>query len=440
MHSRDPGKGDAEFHTEFESVLALAEANPDLDAQIADFTLFVFLKADFSGRSFHAKCVFRGATFAQATDFTAAKFAQGADFLKVTFTHSTAFGWAMFTHFADFTGATFMQNVDFSNATFAQMAVFSEARFAQSVAFSHVTFTQYTDFERAKFTESANFSHATFTQRADFSLVMFEQSADFSDATFTQSADFHKSAFTQSASFYNATFTKRADFLASTFEQIVDFRWAKFLEAVEFRQTYFRNDATLMPGPIFSVAQFSHPEAVIFYKTYLGQALFHNCDVSKINFSSVTWRERNQSGKRMVFEEEVDLNHYAARSLWPKVKNPDDREYTLIVELYQRLKKNYDDKCDYLTAGDFHYGEMEMKRLSSPEIFKSWRWLHRNLGLTAWYKYLSRYGESFFWPAFWLACSLLTFAAIYPILGLRYDGGKTVLSTNPTPSVVSRNL
>src|SRR5437899_2444668 len=45
------------------------------------------------------------------------------------------------------------------------------------------------------------------------------------------------------------------------------------------------------------------------------------------------------------------------------VEGPD---FLVINELYQRLTKNYDDRKDYWTAGDFHYGKMEMKRLAMP--------------------------------------------------------------------------
>jgi hypothetical protein len=30
------------------------------------------------------------------------------------------------------------------------------------------------------------------------------------------------------------------------------------------------------------------------------------------------------------------------------------RDYGLIAELYEQVKKNYDDKRDYWTGGDFH--------------------------------------------------------------------------------------
>ncbi len=95
-----------------------------------------------------------------------------------------------------------------------------------------------------------------------------------------------------------------------------------------------------------------------------------------------------------------------------------------------RLKKNYDDRRDYWTAGDFHYGEMEMKRLASDHHNKALRWLHSNLGLVAWYKYASEYGESYVRPALWLALVLLVFMLLYPVTSLQLDAGGSGASTH----------
>ena len=174
MHSRDPNKSDQQFQKESERVLK------DAKDGIADFTHFVFPSANYSGRTFEARCIF-----------------------------------------------------------------------------IYATFTQRANFRVAKFTQAADFSHATFTQGANFTRAMFTQRADFIYATFTQGADFSFAKFTQPG----------------------DFRWATFEEGAEFRKTVFRDDDTREPGPVFSLTRFEKPEAVVFYDTYLGQALFHNCDV-----------------------------------------------------------------------------------------------------------------------------------------------------------------
>ncbi|HEV1993977.1 MAG TPA: hypothetical protein VGR03_06590 [Candidatus Acidoferrum sp.] len=295
----------------------------------------------------------------------------------------------------------------------------------------------FADFTRFVFPR-ASYAERKFTAACVFSLATFTRYASFSGATFTQDANFFRATFTRDAIFFGATFTQKTRFLR-----------AKFLGSAEFRRTHFRLDQELFPGPIFSLAEFSQLEAVIFYKTYLGQALFHNCDVSRVNFSSVEWRKRKGSGKSMVFEEEVDLE--AAKDLKPGKDSPDERDFGLIAELYQQLKKNYDERKDYWTAGDFHCGEMEVKRLARPRAERlarlsdwlksrarhtAWvdgteklvnrgrRWWHRRLSLMAWYKRASQYGESYARPALWLVTILFAFALLFPVAGLRYDPAK----------------
>jgi hypothetical protein len=412
MHSRDPNKDDAAFQAEFEGILQEAGEG------VADFTRFVFPSISYPSRKFAARCMFVEATFTQAAYFAKATFTRAAYFRNATFTRHADFRWARFTQAADFSEATFTQAASFYEATFTQAAAFSWARFTQAAYFTKATFTQAAVFFAAMFTQDADFSGARFTRDADFTEATFTQDANFFQATFTQDADFSGASFTQDAHFNGATFTK-----------VADFSKAKFLGPAEFRATTFRRDSSCDPGPIFSLAHFEKPEAVEFGDVYLGQALFYRRDVSKVVFSNVTWRRR-ENGKWMLFEEVVSLDHRSAEfGLRPEKDMPDDRNYVVIAELFQQLKKNYDDRRDYWTAGDFHYGEMEMKRLHSPSGNRLVRWSHQNLGLVAWYKYASDYGESYVKPFLRLLLVLALFTCLYPACGLRH-----VSSEKPSPS------
>jgi uncharacterized protein YjbI with pentapeptide repeats len=171
------------------------------------------------------------------------------------------------------------------------------------------------------FQHGASFSAATFVEggadlsgttlkgnHACFNGTNFTKSgASFNQATFEYGAAFGWATFERSASFIGSTLAQTAGFSETTFTLTADFREAKFIGEAKFRETTFRRDNDRLPGPVFSLAEFSHRETAVFYKTYLGQALFHNCDVSKVMFSSVDWRKRKRDGKRMVFEEIVDL-------------------------------------------------------------------------------------------------------------------------------------
>jgi uncharacterized protein YjbI with pentapeptide repeats len=318
---------------------------------------------------------------------------------------------------------------DFAGFVFPS-ASYRNREFPAKCDFWSAIFTQRADFSGAKFKQEAIFAFATFTQVAYFDHAKFAQGANFDYAKFAQGAHFSQAEFAQEVFFYGASFTQKADFSSATFMQKARFECARFLASADFRETAFRKDDKLSPGPVFSLAEFSHPEAIVFYKTNLGQALFHNCDVSKVTFSSVEWRTRKGSGRRMLFEEEVDLE--SALALKTGQGSHNERDYGLIAELYQQLKKNYDERKDYWTAGDFHYGEMEMKRLHSRSRRPWVRWLHQKLGLVAWYKYASSYGESYLRPLLWLVIVLGIFTALYPLAGLSSGRIAPPISTTVT--------
>jgi uncharacterized protein YjbI with pentapeptide repeats len=341
MHSHDPEKSDAKFQNEIESILRIAEAQQDGQA---DFSGFVFPSANYSRRQFVPGCMFRGAKFTQD---------------------------------ADFGGSEFRRDI--------------------------------------------NFDGARFEQTAHFVATKFEQHADFANASFVKFACFNQAIFSRWANFFNVTFTEVVVFNWSKFHERVDFGRARFLLGAEFRETEFRQDESRLPGPVFSLAEFSEHTAVLLYKTYLGQALLHDCDISKLVFSSVEWRLRKQGSKRMVFEEVVDIDRIDPEIAWAlrsKSEVPGERDYNLIAELYRQLKKNYDDRDNFPTAGDFHYGELEMRRLSSSQRNRVMKWLHRHLGLVALYKYGSEYGESYLRPFIFLLVVITAFTLLFPLAGL----------------------
>ena len=423
MHSKDPDKSIAAFQGEFERILS------DAGEGDADFTSFVFPNADYHSREFRAVCRFSAATFTQDADFSGATFTQDAYFGGAPLTHDAFFGFPPFTLDAHFRGAKFTQDANFNFATFTQDAYFEEvsftryahfdrAKFMQDAHFNGATFTQDAYFNGAKFTQDAYFRVTTFTQDAYFYSATFTQDAYFNRATFTQVAQFDGAKFTQDAHFEEARFAGEADFTVTKFTNNTFFLKAIFERRVTFYRTEFPKEDKLQFYASFSLARFEKPEDVLFFGKYLGRVFFLNCDVSRFQLSSVQWRQRRGNKKRMVFEEFIDTNEKDTLPMRLNGDNPDERNYDLIAELYQQLKKNYDNKGDYWTAGDFHYGEMEMKRKSSSRHNSVLRWLHRNLGLVAWYKYASDYGESYVKPFLSLLFVLGVFTFIYPAFSL----------------------
>jgi uncharacterized protein YjbI with pentapeptide repeats len=284
----------------------------------------------------------------------------------------------------DFRFRHFHMRCNFFAATFQGVALFAQAVFLEKASFEHAHFKEVPDFRQAQFTGDADFFESRFHKGACFAEVIFESNAFFSNAKFNETADFHS---------------------------------ARFLHSARFRLTQF-GAVPQKPTPVFSLALFSQPNT-LFYKTHLEQALFINCDISRINFSSVHWRTRRGSGKRMLFEEELPLDSDYAM---PLKADDGTREYRLISETYQQLKKNYDQRRDYWTAGDFHYGEMEMQRLSIRSDGR-WlflrRWWHPHLSLLAWYRFASHYGESYSRPSTLIFVVLAMFTLFFPLQGLK---------------------
>jgi uncharacterized protein YjbI with pentapeptide repeats len=386
MHSKNPYKSDEEFQKEFERILAAAADG------VADFTGFAFPRAAYQDRRFAAHCIFKGAMFRDLAVFVGATFTRDAHFFMATFTEDADFSGAKLRLAAGFTGATFTQRAFFRGATFTQGAGFVGARFMRH----------------------ADFRGATFTQEAVFHGATFTQDADFSEATFAGATDFRHAVFGGTARFAPSAKSEGEEAKPCEFKDRVLFQDARFQDYVDFRGAVFGESANSTARPVFSLARFEKPERVTFYKTWLGQTLFVNCDVSKLSFSGVEW---GRDGERVrLYEETVALDDETAGALKAPVGSRDERNYRLIAETYHQLKNNYDSRGDPWTANDFHYGEMEMRRRSS-------RW--PRIGLTALYKYASQYGLSMARPLAWLAGVLLLFTLLYPLAGLRPVAART---------------
>jgi uncharacterized protein YjbI with pentapeptide repeats len=396
MHSRDAGKDGGEFGRELERTLQEAGEG------CADLTRFVFPESSYPGREFRASLWFEGVTFTRNVDFRGARFQKEADFREARFERSAVFTSAKFDQKASFNGASFLQDLSFNLASFRHDAEFCGTSFA-SVNFAAAQFGGCAYFLKSRFADDVNMRWSKFAQSADFREAVFEKSVYFCRGDFGLDARFDE----------------------CVFKKVADFRNARFASAVEFRDTKFRQDPpgeNLEPGPIFTCVSFQSPERVTFYQTYLGQALFHSCNVSKIDFSAVAWRRRDKL-RSMVFDEAIDPKYYDlwAEALKPPDGDPNPCRYHLISELYHQLKKNYDDRADYWTAGSFHFGEMEVRRLYSRERTKALRWIRSSLGIVACYKYANRYGEGYYRPVLWMLLVLLVFALLYPVTGLRYE-------------------
>jgi hypothetical protein len=114
----------------------------------------------------------------------------------------------------------------------------------------------------------------------------------------------------------------------------------------------------------------------------LSNSGFQATDISSINFIANSWRKEKQ--KKIEI-----LDHRLAKS-GTAYGNKELPHYMVLpeecAETYRQLKKNFESKGNFIDAGDFHYGEMEIRRLSGGA-------LEKYFSLYAFYKLLSGYGE-----------------------------------------------
>jgi len=419
----------------FQAICRFVEAIFTVDADFLNVTFSQ--EADFSKATFMQIADFSRACFTKNADFSEATFTQGANFYSTAFTKDAVFVKAIFTMNAEFRNASFLQGANFSNATFAKDAVFGNTTFSRDADFSSATFTQDANFSSVTFTQDVNFQFSTFKRSANFESTIFTKKAKFFKALFIQNAEFHYAAFKQNANFSNATFsydaglsevtfTQSAHFVDTEFRGTVNLRRSRFLDQAEFRRTKFDPSNAEQPSAVFALTNFSKPHEIVFDDVDLSRALFHDCDVSQIWFtSSVRWGKREGNIGLMVFDETISLEQEFGRAL----QRDGQRDYQAVTQIYQQLKKNYDSRLDYRTANAFHFGEMEMMRLAEPAYGKIraslrvrpfWlrQWLFRHLTMVALYRWASDYGNSYWKPLAWLLGTLLAAALLFPITGL----------------------
>ena len=398
MHSNDPAKHSGTlneaFFREFQSILK------DAGEGEAHFDRFVFPELNLSRRTLLPFCNFSEATFAAEANFNKATFTALAVFYRATFTLKADFTDATFEYHARFGEAAFRQNANFNGVTYTRIAEYRGATFAADAHFTKAIFMKY-----------ASFKEATFGQKANFSNAKFAGDALFDYATFKQDADFHFVTFNRDAIFVGTTFTGTVEYDHTKFRRVADWSYASFLGKAEFLGTSFATvieDEPWRASARFWRPDFYNPKDIIFDDVDLSRVSFRDCDLSEVRFtSSVVWGRRNNR-KAVVYEEPLDQ----------------DPSISAVSQIYQQLKKNYDAQLDYWTANEFHFGEMEMKRLAAPtkgRLLGLRRWWHRNLGMIALYRWGSDYGNNYVKPILWLLGVLVLFAALFPLSSIEFQ-------------------
>jgi uncharacterized protein YjbI with pentapeptide repeats len=397
----------------------------------------------FSGTKFLGPIAnFCESTFEQGVGFDEAEFAESADFRKVSFSEEGGafFRRAKFKHAwfdqvefpccpdfedvqflgdVDFTLAKFTRGVDLARSTFSGEALFGNTTFVGRIIFAEVAFTtRPPDFTNAKFRGHADFLEAKFCQGSNFLLAHFVRGAGFRKATFCREANFLESRFSgyadygsagfgRNAVFQKAVFERGGSFLGTQFSGDVDFYSAEFLGRTTFASN--KDGAQMFCGvPVDMRSVVIAPlDALVIRGADLKLCRFLDTDLRGAEFTDVTWPKiKNRDG---VHDEEVLGNNER-----PSV-------YSHVERLYRELKQNREDRRDYERAGDFHYGQKEMRRKQARRFSGLRFWL--NL-----YKWASGYGEQWLPPLLWGGLILFSCTAGYLRWGLGIKGSCATLS------------
>ena len=407
--------------------------------------------ADFSSVNFGADTSFRHAKFNSAdfmnakfhgqAFFPRAKFGRGADpgkanFVRARFLGNSSFGGTRFHGEADFgevffqseayfgNEAFFVKNTWFRKAEFKGDAYFVDAQFHAQASFVHAAFHGEALFGEAEFHEPLDFKYSTFDRNASFedanvnSDVVFESAtfkdrASFSRATFGGGSFFTNSTFGQDANFAETTFTGEVSFERAVFKEGGNFDSTEFTTETSFQGARFRGRTVFLPrkenGAIVRV--FSGVEVDFRWVTLepldvlvmpdadLSKCQFLGTDLRKAQFIGASWPKTHTSfpfyGKRSAVYDEIAPKD--ASSSW---------QIPHVESLYRELKQNYEDRRDFDRAGDFHFGEKEMRRSNKRETPRQRR-------ILLWfYRWASAYGERSLPPFLWFVfLALLTTVA-----------------------------
>ena len=234
----------------------------------------------------------------------------------------------------------------------------------------------------------AVFIGKTFQEKAFFIDTTFHGMALFDGASFQDEAYFRRVTFQENALFVYTTFKCIAYFDEITFEKKVGFDWSSFEDALIVNEEH-NNKIFSKKEVDFGYVRFLKPEKVAFRKVDLGKFRFLGTDLRKVEFVDVDWDR--EKGRNRIYDE-----------VSPETTLPD---YPLIAQVYKRLRANYEENLNYAEAGDFHIGEMEMRRKGEKNPF--------NKGIICLYKLLSNYGESYWHPLAWI---LLFLFLLFPIV------------------------
>ena len=356
-------------------------------------------KYDFSGfqfpsinvnHQFDTGVLFKQAVFVGKVAFSSCIFRRGVDFGNAHFKDAVEFStiWVQDTQFASLAPTTSEPNPT-ETTPIQPNGLFLSAVFDSTVTFMDVCFAGIAIFKYATFNSTTNFIKVKFYGESPS--VNLDGAVSFAGAAFKEEVIFDNCYFHRLANFQQTSFLKSAKFLAAE-------KPGCFKAEVNFRKLPL-NEKTL----------------ITFDKVNLAKASFLDTNVETIIFRDVQWFQfpaktlfSPRRGAALYDEYLVDQNKYDPDKInyWHKQRA---EKYERINEVYRQLVLNYQKKRDFITADEFHIGEMEMKRKKTPSP----------LNIYALYRFSSNYATSY-----WRALSVLLiitclFSTLFLFTGFR---------------------
>lgn len=428
LHSPVEGKIAESFKQAFEDEICRQKALKQPVLDIEGFVVPIPFSWHKYGKSFQGINA-KNTIFTSNVDFWQSDIAKNGLFEKAKFYKSADFSGADFKEQVTFRGAQFFGESFFINANFGASADFSEAHFNANVTFRRTDFSSHVFFTKTLFDAQVDFEQATLSSFAVFDDATIGGDANFSETKFNDTVRLCGVKLGKAADFHNALFKKSIDLSRGTVEY-ANFRGARFEGECDFSSLTlgkgsFNQDTKVNSKITFEYAELGRSvfsrvrlpqdtsfkwasvEEIEFYDCNLEQALFVNArGLRTCRFNNVQWATADalpqkvfKNKNRWVLADEIVL----------RGESRTEEGLHEVERAYRQLKANFEDDKNFPDAGHFHYGEMEMKRLSKSGP------LRRSFGsLIGWYWLLSGYGESsqraFFWCVAVIFCSALLLA------------------------------
>jgi uncharacterized protein YjbI with pentapeptide repeats len=416
----------------------------------------------FGKAAFHGSPFFRKATFEDAAFFPKATFESDAFFGETTFNGDAHFVEATFNRRAEFDQAEFGGETSFEGAEFRERASFQLARFAREAQFAGekaVIFNEWADFRGATFTGGVWFGGASFKDRAMFVGAAFDGLARFEGATFERARTFGPLIVRGTLKLDRASFrapvrleisAEQLSCIGTTFEGPATLQ----VRGAELRldESVFDRASTLALSPplLWETSEEGHP--ALPRLASLRGADVANLTLADISLESCVFESTlNLDQLRLAtvcpFDETPPsplLNVTGLHSLrrwtkrdticeergWRVARGQEDwkakpvdcaveakeelaSEAERLAKTYRALRKGREDEGNAPGAGDFYYGEMEMRRAAKPP------WAERVLLWLYWL--VSGYGLRGSRALIALALTVVVFAFLFGWWGFRPD-------------------